>query len=338
MPACVGRTIPTTRRPRAAVQGCPVQLQVSLITVPSIALAAPPPPLPLPLQIKTLIDAIADEYTASPDFVTAACWADDLKSMGTLQEQNWHFIDIPIIRTPFSGTPAPVPSADTNPWAITQAHSTVYSSKAAQLDKARQLRFIIHLVGDIHQPLHAAALFSDQFPNGDMGGNLYNISGVDFTDELHAFWDSGAGQWVDDVDRPLNSTGAAWISDWTNKIIAANPVSSLEPLIKEYSPYTWANESNALAASFVYTAPQAPTPLPASYIAQAQTDCLYQVALGGYRLADLLQYIFTSTPWASIPGSSTLPGGKWVSAEEAAAASTRMGNLRAHPGGRPLRN
>lgn len=161
---------------------------------------------------------------------------------------------------------------------------------------------MIHLVGDIHQPLHAAALFSNQFPNGDMGGNLYPIvlPGTDqYTNELHAVWDAGAGQWIDDIVRPLNTTGKEWLSSFSSKVMTAFPKDdpSIAPLIKEYNTSTWANESNLIADQVAYTAPQAPTVIPQSYIDNAQTICQRQIAIGGYRLADLLEYIFTSTEW-----------------------------------------
>ncbi len=152
------------------------------------------------------------------------------------------------------------------------------------------------------QPLHAAALYSDQFPNGDMGGNLYPIvlPGSDqYTDELHAVWDSGAGLWVDDLVRPLNATGTAWLDDLASKIMTAYPLDdpTIAPLIKQYNTSTWANESNAIAADFVYTAPQAPTVIPQAYIDTAQATSMRQIAIGGYRLAELLEYIFTATEW-----------------------------------------
>ena len=164
------------------------------------------------------------------------------------------------------------------------------------LDKSRQLRFITHFVGDVHQPLHAASYFSSQFPDGDMGGNAWPVAGVNYTQELHAVWDSGVGQWVDDLPRPLNATSAAALSSFASAVIAEFPASdpAIAALILETAPLTWATESNALAASVVYNAPQAPTPLTADYIAQGQVLCRRQIALGGYRLATLLEYIFTA--------------------------------------------
>jgi hypothetical protein len=53
------------------------------------------------------------------------------------------------------------------------------------------LRLLIHYLGDLHQPLHAAEAFSIQFPNGDRGGNSWNISsGNPNITQLHALWDS----------------------------------------------------------------------------------------------------------------------------------------------------
>jgi hypothetical protein len=210
----------------------------------------------------------------------------------------------------------------------------VYSKKATQLDRSRQLRFIIHLVGDIHQPLHAAALFSDQFPNGDMGGNLYPIvlpDGATWTNELHAVWDGGAGQWIDDVTRPLNTTGKDWLDNFADTIMTSYPKTdpSIAPLIKEYNTSTWANESNAIASDFVYTAPQAPTVIPADYITKAQAICLRQIAIGGYRLADLLEYIFTSTEWGK-ETIAELEASKKLKKHHAGPEGVRAGHVHGH--------
>ena len=64
-----------------------------------------------------------------------------------------------------------------------------------QLEKSMALRFVTHIIGDIHQPLHAAALFDDKlFPNGDEGGNLFKIKYLPNEEigNLHKLFDSGA--------------------------------------------------------------------------------------------------------------------------------------------------
>jgi hypothetical protein len=189
-----------------------------------------------------LISVLAQDYPSTgATMIESACWADDLKAQGVAQEANWHFIDLPICRLP-PPSACPPPQEDNVVWAIGSAHSTVYSKKASALDKARQLRFILHFVGDVHQPLHAATYFSSQFPIGDRGGNSWNISGFPWTTELHALWDGGLGMWYGDLPRPLNATGTAWVSNFTASLAAEWPVSALGPEIANYNVSAWAME------------------------------------------------------------------------------------------------
>lgn len=247
-------------------------------------------------KVNTLVKVLADDYPATgPSFVESACWADDLKyPYAAPQEASWHFIDLPVVR---DNAPSVAPPDVNAVWAVNAAHSTVYDKFSTQIDKARQLRFLTHIVGDLHQPLHAACLFSSQFPSGDRGGNSYPVTlpdGATWTNELHALWDGGAGQWYGDLPRPLNATGQAWLDSMSAKIMGTYTRAAMEPFIKEYNTSTWANESWTIANTFVYTAPQTPTVIPQSYMDQAQLITAKQVAIGGYRLAELLEYIFTT--------------------------------------------
>lgn len=71
-------------------------------------------------------------------------------------------------------------------------------------EKSMMLRYLIHVVGDMHQPLHAAELFDDvNFPRGDMGGNLFLIDYSKNISNLHKFMDSGADSIPDDIQRVI---------------------------------------------------------------------------------------------------------------------------------------
>lgn len=54
---------------------------------------------------------------------------------------------------------------------------TILKSNIKNLTAERALfaRYLVHLVGDIHQPLHSVSLFNHTFPNGDRGGNLLKL-------------------------------------------------------------------------------------------------------------------------------------------------------------------
>ena len=126
-------------------------------------------------------------------------WADDLKGLAENVESPLHYIDIPVVRGSVPDVP-PALNVSCNPWAIDQAVVTLSSAYAISIDQARQLRFLLHFVGDLHQPLHASSLFSSEFPppEGDVGGNRYYISGAS-SSNLHSLWDSGLGYWSTNI-------------------------------------------------------------------------------------------------------------------------------------------
>lgn len=81
-------------------------------------------------------------------------------------------------------------------------------SKALTAEKALFTRYLIHMVGDIHQPLHSVALFNHTYPKGDQGGNLLRIKLLNgSTANFHSFWDSGGFRLQNDsynFVRPMN--------------------------------------------------------------------------------------------------------------------------------------
>jgi len=236
-------------------------------------------------------------YPASPEFVSSACWADDLKAQREYVESNMHYINLPIIAPGYTGK-IPTVDATNAPWAISQANITVSSPLSTVLDKARMTRFIIHFVGDIHQPLHAVNYFSSQFASGDQGGNLWKIADPQYhMPNLHQLWDSGIGLWANDPARPLDATSWEWLSKTADALMAENPASDpvIAALLKDTNTMSWANASWELAETFVYTIPEAPTVVPAAYYPKGQKMCQRQVAVAGYRLALLLKSVFRSS-------------------------------------------
>lgn len=94
--------------------------------------------------------------------------------------------------------------------------ATVFQARTALKNNIKNLtaeramfaRYLVHLVGDIHQPLHSVALFNHTFPKGDAGGNLLKLKTLNGTvQNLHSFWDSGAYRLQNDTYdfvRPMN--------------------------------------------------------------------------------------------------------------------------------------
>ena len=70
-----------------------------------------------------------------------------------------------------------------------------------EFEKSLLMRYLIHVLGDIHQPLHATTLINKQFPKGDLGGNLFLLNFKDGISNLHKLFDSGADKLGKELKR-----------------------------------------------------------------------------------------------------------------------------------------
>lgn len=152
------------------------------------------------------------------------------------------------------------------------------------------LRLLIHYLGDMHQPLHTVSRYTKEFPNGDMGGNLFMLQEKDNVTELHALWDSGVYEFDQDLDRPLNETAWKWLDGVSERLRKENTMDDLKDLLKKPES-EWASEGYEIASKFVYDIKENSMPSE-KYIEQGQKYVNHQLALGGYRLANLLIKIF----------------------------------------------
>jgi len=230
----------------------------------------------------------------STDFVNAAHWADDLRPFSEFDSfKELHFID-----TAFSTDGTALPAVPT-PNVVTALEDNVNILKTST-DKnaqAQALRFIIHFVGDIHQPLHCATRVDSANPQGDRGGNQVsiNIPGKDGTlkkTNLHSFWDGGIGTFPltgpNFKPPPLSQIPAA-----AAKATAGNPATN--PALKLDDPYNfvaWADESTTLAKDVAYKGIENGAKPSAAYKNKAVKVARQRVAWGGYRLAALLNSIW----------------------------------------------
>ncbi len=135
----------------------------------------------------------------STNFVTAASWADDSKVHWT--PAIWHYIDLP-----FSLDGYPTSGVTVDPFDVVKAINlcitNLQSSANTQSNQAVFLRYLLHFVGDIQQPLHCSTAVSSVRHGGDAGGNTFYITTDDWSN-LHSLWDEGGGFLTDPITRPL---------------------------------------------------------------------------------------------------------------------------------------
>lgn len=237
-------------------------------------------------QVNQLIDFLANEYPYNSTFQTAAVWADSLRQDDVNTFNQWHFINLPFSS---DGTAT---IAETTPnilWAITQSENVLTSVHSNQFEKAFFLRFLIHLVGDAHQPLHCINYFSKNFPQGDGGGNLFTITNSS-VGNLHALWDNGLGLF--DIKAcffgKFKFRRTNCLVDQIEKIY---PSSYFAAKAQDLNAQHWVQESFTLAQKIAYKIQLNTEPSP-QYIQQTQTIASQQLALAGYRLANLLNQLY----------------------------------------------
>jgi hypothetical protein len=235
-----------------------------------------------------LIALHAKTYPATNDFVSAAVWADDIKAAGDHTYSNWHYVDLP-----FESLDDPMPTRQSFPskyhvaWAIDHEIQILKSSTQSEEAKGLALRRLIHWVGDIHQPLHAAMHISPQTPEGDKGGNLFLLGMPEPMVNLHRLWDGGMGQWPE-VPRPLSSAGKNRLAAEAKRMLTTYGQVKIGTL----DPYAWALESHWLARQYAYQGIDYQGVPSEEYLKAGQELTDSRVTQAGLRLAALLNTVF----------------------------------------------
>lgn len=110
-----------------------------------------------------------------------ASWADEHRNPAT---GKWHYVNFPR-GSDFHYTPERCPRGDQCLVAALKRQELVLGNRhASDEDRAKALRYVVHLVGDAHQPLHAG--YGD-----DKGGNKYQVRWQGRGSNLHHVWDTG---------------------------------------------------------------------------------------------------------------------------------------------------
>ena len=227
----------------------------------------------------------------SNTFVESACWADDIKNYNVTYLSNGHFLDLPY--NPEGLLDATTSGANVV-WAMGECLDTLTSETTdnAPFETSFSLRYLIHIAGDMHQPLHCTNMWSPKFPSGDEGGNLFTIQFNDQINELHAFWDSGAGVLQNDLPRPLSPIDWRILVARADEIMAEWPRSRLANELNNKDPSDWCYESYLDGVNYAYNGVELNQKLSQEYVDRAWQVVKKRLALGGYRLADLLTQIY----------------------------------------------
>lgn len=226
------------------------------------------------------------QHTPSARFLAIAAWPDTLYADDVTAFNHWHFIDYPWTN---DGTRLGYYPSDNVVWAIGQCQQVLESNKSSHHEKAFFLAFLVHIVGDAHQPLHCESFYSHQFLQGDHGGNLYPIHAA-IANNLHHYWDQGAGLFHSKGKHYPLSNRAVW--RLANKLMADYPRARLAAQSANLNAQSWTRHSFQIAKDSAYQIPQNTSPSKA-YQAHAESIAAKRIVLAGYRLAAMLNQLFT---------------------------------------------
>jgi hypothetical protein len=254
-------------------------------------------------RVVALLAQDASGLTRGTGIAQEATWADkfrdsdrDTTQRHYGQTREWHYVDIELDRPDLDeacfrhpartmgGKASEGPANDCILDKIDEFRAELRSPTTGVLERRLALQFLLHFVGDLHQPLHAA-------DNHDRGGNDVRVKGAGSSPgNLHHYWDTvfvrRLGTRADDVSREL----IAGISDHDRRAWSGG------------SPADWAEESFQIARSHVYgplqhagaisgidegRRPRTIT-LDAGYEADAVSIVTGQLQRAGLRLARLL--------------------------------------------------
>jgi nuclease S1 len=192
----------------------------------------------------------------------ASTWPDDVR--GERKNGPWHYIDIPLGASrgdlqQYCGAEGCVTKA------ITENAAILRDQNSDPAKRADALRYVIHFVGDLHQPLHGAT-------NNDEGGNCVPVnylrrgvheSGHALSPNLHSLWDTAI------VERDMEGADPAEFAE-TLEAMFTPKIESWQKTGVHVDDWAW--ESHDYAVNTVYAGLTPKIPVEAAVVVHSCSD------------------------------------------------------------------
>jgi hypothetical protein len=246
-------------------------------------------------------DSRSEDLKKRELFMLASYWADmvrDRKFKNRSEKyhhSNWHYADTFWLQENRRVKIVPNPGEEGGKAVekLYEFEKVLKDSAASDADKAIALAWILHLGGDIHQPLHTSARITELEPKGDQGGNLFLLTPKDTpreqSENLHWFWDSILGRIVPRNDM----SDAEYIPLLGEMMMRKHPPAEIQNRLKLGDFNEWQKTSFQLATTEVFSADLIRYETPSSkYRRNAFRVAEEQITLAGYRVGAMLNQIF----------------------------------------------
>lgn len=228
---------------------------------------------------------ISDLLNHHPDpqvstFAWASVWPDIIKQddhpLHRFNRPVWHYQNRPICKDQSSQ-----PDSGKLLEALGEQLAVYRDRSRSKRERSIALCWVVHLVGDIHQPLHNASYFSPEFELGDMGGNRSKVQLGNRELSLHKLWDSAGGRFLapTSVNR-LQSYSRYFAQKYGTEF------SSAESLSLDFQ--AWSDEGYQICQEQIYPEFTNHMKLEEDDQNTARELTARQMTLAGFRLAELL--------------------------------------------------
>jgi len=220
-----------------------------------------------------------------------ASWADDYRAGSYSipahpETYNWHFVDIPYDRDTYDPARDCKPDAQHGDCiinALARLTATLGDCSKPDAERAMALKFVVHFIGDLHQPLHVTTRTNPDTGQDDEGGNLIQVTFFSVDTNLHAVWDTNLIMHkVYDWGEYVRLLGTQWLP---GKDVAA---------LQAGDPISWAQDAHRAAQLVVYNI-RADHVLDDEYFNDVIGVVDQQLALAGIRLARVLNETLAPT-------------------------------------------
>lgn len=217
---------------------------------------------------------VAEILGPGVELASISSWADQIRRTRT-ETGPWHYIDIPVDQ-PHLNMARDCPKGDCVLAKIADFEKVLADSTAAPEQRKEALMFLVHFIGDMHQPLHCT-------DNKDKGGNDVKMEFAGKPSNLHSVWDSGLLGRMGAED-PLFAAFSKDLAGGRNRKWARGTVND------------WAEEAHHAGRKVTYgrlpaVAAGTLVPLNADYERKADQVVKRQIEKAGVRLATVLNSI-----------------------------------------------
>lgn len=224
-------------------------------------------------------DLLAEEL--DPTLAGVSVWADAIRGEDAWKHTyRWHFLNVPTLACRYF-PPRDCPAGNCIVGAIAEQAHILGDASRPRAERAQALKFVVHFVGDVHQPLHAGLA-------RDRGGNDFHLVYRGQDTNLHRVWDSLI---LETASSPLPAQGTAW------RAYADRLAESPLPVAAPFTPEAiagWALESCGLIDS-AHLYPRGARKVTAAYLDRNRPLAEQRLRLAAARLAALLEHALGGT-------------------------------------------